>query len=82
MYRRLESAEIVRTSLAQSDRIAIRFPGSGLSRVAKELVGVCVDAAQTAAWLGRPRKLLRAGVVAGLLVILIAVLGTVVGVRV
>jgi hypothetical protein len=82
MYRRLESAEIVRTALAQSDRIAARFPGSGLSRIAKELVGVCVEAAETARWLARPRKLLRAGVVAGLLVILVAVLGTVAAVRV
>jgi hypothetical protein len=82
MYRRLESAEIIRTALAQSDRIGARFPCSGLSRVAKELVGVCVEAAETAAWLGRPRKLLRGGVVVGLLVIFVAVLGTLVGVRV
>lgn len=51
MYRRLESAEIIRTALAQSDRIGARFPGSGLSRAAKELVGVCGEAAETAAWL-------------------------------
>jgi hypothetical protein len=82
MYRRLESAEITRTALALSDRISARFPGSGLSRVAKELVGVCQDAAQTAAWLARPRKLLRAGVAIGLLVIFVALLGTVLGVRV
>ncbi len=81
MYRRLESAEITGTALALSERIATRFPGSGLSRVARELVGVCAEAAQTAAWLGRPRKLLRGGVAAGLLVILVAVLGTVAGVR-
>jgi len=82
MYRRLESAEITGTALALSDRISARFPGSGLSRVAKELVGVCQDAAQTATWLARPRKLLRAGVAVGLMVIFVALLGTVLGVRV
>src|SRR5215470_8269357 len=82
MYRRLESSEITRTALSLSDRIALRFPGSGLSRIAKELVGICQDAAETGAWLGRPQRLLRAGVVLGFLIILITFLGTILGVHV
>jgi hypothetical protein len=82
MYRRLESSEITRTSLSLADRVALRFPGSGLSRIARELVGVCQGAADTAAWLGRPRRVLRAGVVLGFLVILLTFLGTVLGVHV
>ena len=82
MYRRLESSEITRTALSLSDRIARRFPGSGLSRIAKELVGICQDAAETGAWLGRPQRLLRAGVVLGFLIILITFLGTILGVHV
>jgi hypothetical protein len=81
MYRRLESAEITATALALSDRVGARFPGSGLSRIARELVGVCRDAAETAAWLGGPRRLLRIGVALGVLVVLVAFLGTVLGVH-
>jgi hypothetical protein len=81
MYRRLESAEITATALALSDRVGARFPGSGLSRIARELVGVCQDAAETAAWLGGPRRLLRLGVAFGVLIVLVAFLGTVLGVR-
>jgi len=82
MYRRLESSEITRTALSLSDRIARRFPGSGLSRIAKELVGICQDAAETAAWLGRPKRLLRAGVGLGFVIVLLTFFGTVLGVRV
>jgi hypothetical protein len=82
MYRRLDPRKIADTAAAQRDRIASRFPGSGLSNVASELVSVINEAVETAAWLARPRWLLRAIVAIGLLVILIALLGTILGVRI
>ena len=82
MYRRLQPRKIADTAVAQRDRIASRFPGSGLSQVSAELVAVIDEAVETAAWLEQPRWLLRVAVGAGLLVILVALFGTFFGLRV
>jgi hypothetical protein len=58
-YRRLESAEIVRTALAVRDRVASRFAGRGLAGMSSELVRVCEGTVRVSEWLARPRWLLR-----------------------
>ncbi len=73
MYRNLDASKIVDTAAALRDRIGERFPGSGLSKVAEELLATCRQAATTAEWLARPNLPLRVGVGA-LLLLLIGIL--------
>jgi hypothetical protein len=68
-YRRLDSAEIVRTAGTLRQRILERFPDSGLGRVAGELIRAAQDAEQTTEALRRPNYGLRVGV--GFLIVLL-----------
>jgi hypothetical protein len=70
-YRSLDPAAISRTIDLLSQRVARRFPDSGLSRVCLELDAVARRTAATIAWIGRPILALRVGV--GLLAVLIVV---------
>ena len=72
MYQRLDPEHIVGTSRTLASRVAERFPGSGLSRVALELVQVTERAARDAAWMAIPRLRLRLGV--GILVAMLLAL--------
>ena len=75
MYRELDPARIVETSAQLQQRIAERFPGSSLSRVAREAHEVAGEARSVSAWLARPIYAVRAGVVLAvvLLVLLVGV---------
>jgi len=54
MYRSLDSAKIIETARLLSSRIAERFPGSSLSKVAEELHSEARTAADTSLWLAKP----------------------------
>jgi hypothetical protein len=53
-FRRIDAAKVADTAAALARRIAERFPGSGLSGLARELHAIASDAAARAAALGRP----------------------------
>lgn len=75
MYRNLDAGQIVLTCRDYSARIAERFPGSGLSKVAAELLAVSEQAAALSNWLARPHLLLRALAGAGIIAVLLIVGG-------
>jgi hypothetical protein len=80
MYRNLDPGRIVETNRAIQRRIAERFPDSGLSRVAAELLSVSEQAAAISQWLAQPHRPLRllAGVgIAAMVAVVIAGLSTV-----
>jgi hypothetical protein len=65
-YHTLKPERILETQRRLSQRIATRFPGSGLSEVAEELVGIAEEAAARAEQIRQPNLPLRAAI-AGLL---------------
>lgn len=70
LYRKLDADSIVATSDALAVRIRTRFPESGLSRVAAEVVDVASSVSARSEAIAKPRLALRAGVLvllAGLL---------------
>jgi hypothetical protein len=69
MYRSLDAQHIIATAEQLSRRVAERFPGSGLSKVAVELVAETRQAATTAEWLATP--LLRVRIVSALTIVLL-----------
>src|SRR5688572_32697281 len=66
-YRALRPDKIIETQRRLRDRIAKRFPGSGLSEVATELLTVAEEASVRAERIRRPNIALRVGI--GLLLI-------------
>jgi hypothetical protein len=64
VYRSLDAERIVTTARTLVRRVEERFPGSGLSRVAGEVLAVAEQAAETSRWLGRPNVPIRSAVVA------------------
>jgi hypothetical protein len=75
MYRSLDSERIVETAQLLCNRISERFPGSGLSKVGKELLSVCQEAAALSRWLSAPHRPLRVGVGVCMIIIVLALLG-------
>ncbi|MEZ4455919.1 MAG: MOSC domain-containing protein [Gemmatimonadales bacterium] len=71
MFRRLDPARIVETARRLAQRVAERFPDSGLRRVAEDLIVVCERSGHDLEWLGRPIWPVRAAV--GILIALLAV---------
>ena len=59
MYRSLDADRIIATAEQLRNRIAERFPGSGLSKVAEELLSETRQAAATARWLAAPLRSVR-----------------------
>jgi hypothetical protein len=59
MYRSLAADEIVGTCRMMQERIAERFPGSGLSKVAAEIQATSEQAAALSDWLSKPQVALR-----------------------
>ena len=72
MYRSLDAQRIVATAEQLGKRIAERFPASGLSKVAVELLAETRQAADTAQWLAKPHRSIR--VVSGIIVALLLAL--------
>jgi hypothetical protein len=60
-HRHLDGAAIARTIELLCQRVEVRFPGSSLSRVCRELDAIADRAAETSAWIGRPILPLRVG---------------------
>ncbi len=82
MYRNLDPEKIVETCRATSENVTRRFPGSGLSKVADELLSVGRDAAQLSQWLARPRLALRTLAALGIVGVVVVVCGVVLKIRV
>lgn len=74
MYRKLDPEQIVETASRLERRIAERFPGAGLSKVAEELSQVTREARALSAWLSAPIRSLRLVVNAGILALVLIVL--------
>ncbi len=74
MYRNLKAELIVETCRSTQQGIADRFPNSGLSMVAGEILSVSEQAAALAAWLAKPhlplRTLAGVGIVSVFLIVL------------
>ena len=68
-HRSLDAESIAATIERLCQRVEVRFPGSGLAGVCRELDAVADRAAETSAWIGRPILALRIAV--GALVALI-----------
>jgi hypothetical protein len=75
MYRSLNADLILQTCRSTHERVSEQFAGSGLSKVAGELLTVSEHAAELAAWLAKPHYPLRALAGVGIAAILIIVLG-------
>lgn len=69
LHRSLDAEAIAATIERLCQRVEVRFPGSGLAGVCRELDAVADRAAETSAWIGRPILALRIAV--GALVALI-----------
>jgi len=82
MYRSLNAELIVDTCRQTQERIAGRFPGSGLSKVSGELLTVSEQAAGLAGWLGRPHLPLRTLAGLGIVGIIAIVVGVATHVKV
>lgn len=72
MYRQLNADKIVATSRMLERRVALRFAGSGLSELARELVALAESAAEVARWLEAPHRIVRVAVGLGLVLIVAA----------
>jgi hypothetical protein len=72
VYRSLDPVKIVTTCQESRDSISRRFPESGLSQLAAELVSVSEQAAGLSAWVSRPHLPLRA--FAGLVILAVFVI--------
>jgi hypothetical protein len=82
MYLSLNAEKIVETCRASRDRIAERFPDSGLSKVAGELLSVSEQAAELSEWLARPHWPLRTFAGVGIVAVIIIVAEVILNVRV
>lgn len=82
MYRSLNADLIVQTCRANRERVDERFAGSGLSKVAAELLTVSEHAAQLSTWLAKPHIPLRALAGLGIVAVLIIVAGVLINVKV
>jgi hypothetical protein len=73
MYRSLDPVKIVETCRESRDSISRRFPESGLSQLASELLSVSEQAAELSEWVARPHLPLRTFAGLGILAVLIIV---------
>lgn len=79
MYRQLDSQKIVETAQQLQSRVTARFPDSGLSKVASEVLSVAREAVERLAWIRKPHFALRLAIyllLAGILGIFIALLAS------
>lgn len=82
MYRSLDPQLIVQTCRDSAARVAEKFPGSGLSKVAAELLAVSEQATTLSSWLAKPNWALRALAGVGILAVLVIVAGVLMNVKV
>ena len=82
MFRNLDPAKIVETCRSQYERICQRFPGSGLSGVAGELLLVSEHAAELSKWLSKPHVPLRVLAGVGIVAVVTIVIEAVTSVKV
>ena len=82
MYRNLRAELIVDTCRETQQRIAERFPNSGLSKVAGEIQAVSEQSAGLAAWLAKPHLPLRSLAGIGILTILLVVISVALHIKV
>jgi hypothetical protein len=82
MYRALDPSAILATCGRLGQRIAERFPGSGLSRVSQELFHLAEESAAHVETLRRPHWPTRVGVLLGLLLIVGILVAVIVSFRV
>src|SRR6185503_5967563 len=61
-YRALDAERIERTIERLSQRVELRFPGSGLAGVVSELLGVAGHTVETTDWISKPLVPLRVGI--------------------
>jgi hypothetical protein len=61
-YRALDAERIERTLERLSQRVELRFPGSGLAGVVSELLGVARHTVETTEWISKPLVPLRVGI--------------------
>jgi hypothetical protein len=82
MYRSLNAELIVKTCRETHGRVTERFAGSGLSKVAGELLTVSEQAAGLSAWLAKPHWPLRIFASVGIAAILIIIVSVATSVKV
>jgi hypothetical protein len=73
-YRRLDAEKIIETVKALQKRIGKRFPDSGLSKVAEELLQVAEETVNRTKWIQEPHLILRcaaAGLSLGIIILVI-----------
>jgi hypothetical protein len=63
VYRRIESAEIVKTASRLMQRVRARFPDAGLAGVAEELLGLAEESQARCESIARPNTPLRVGII-------------------
>ena len=80
-YRQLDEANILSTLERLKHRIAERFPESGLSRVADELIVVGGEVCETVRYLQRPNYLIRIPVGLAIILMLVSVVALTATVR-
>ena len=79
IYRQLDAGKIVLTSQTLRNRVAERFPESGLSKVAAEVQSVAQESIERLQWIKKPQKGLRFGVyllTAGVLAVFVVLLSS------
>jgi len=81
-FRNLEADRITEKLDVLCNRIAERFPISGLSKVCAELMQLSEETHQTCVWISKPNKWLRISVIAVILVIFIGLIETVITFRI
>ncbi|HEX4934950.1 MAG TPA: hypothetical protein VFV33_17305, partial [Gemmatimonadaceae bacterium] len=79
-FRTLDATHIIATIERLGQRIEERFPGAGLSGVARDLLGLARDCAREADALGQPHWPIRAGVGTAIALMVVAVVAAVAGV--
>jgi hypothetical protein len=80
-YRRLDSQKIIASVEALQRRIEARFPGSGLGKIAAELLKVSQETAARTVWIQKPHLLLRCAAALLSVLILSIVVGLVKNIR-
>ena len=80
-YRRLNEAQILATLQRLRDRITERFPGSGLGRVAGDLVSLSTETTALVADLRRPHWPIRIGTGLAIAAIVVVLIASVVSLR-
>jgi hypothetical protein len=80
-YRRLDPESLLRTIRRLRDRVAERFPGSGLFQVAEEFCEVARHSSERARWAAKPLLWLRAVMALALLAVAAGVIAAVQALR-